>query len=295
MKLSKSKLALAKVINENGGWSDDSGGEFAAQCTNGDISFWRSKPSKSKGGEWCGYGYTGFQYEIKNLPMIQNWHQTCLSREEYYQAYPEVIEQDVVDLAEAVNMIDGGDKPKVDADGWIEWKGGECPVGQFIIVEVRYRDYFNGVNHIGDARVYDWNYHGSHTDIVAYRLHKPEVNPEFCESVMRSIPEPEADGARSRLDDALAIVKAAAPHLLSDKYKFEGDEVLGEQKPTIQQLAQDYRNKLDFANRKLDEAETASSAASSALSLLRSACKEFGLDVSPSVDAKDKLKSILKS
>jgi len=236
MKLSKSKLALAMVINDYGGWSDDSGGEFAAQCTNGDISFWRSKPSKSKGGEWCGYGYTGFQYEIKNLPMIQNWHQTCLSREEYYQAYPEVIEQDVVDLAEAVNMIDGGDKPKVDADGWIEWKGGECPVGQFIIVEVRYRDYFNGVNHIGDARVYDWNYHGSHTDIVAYRLHKPDANPEFCESVMRSIPEPES------IDGLCAKVTEENKHQHVDA------------KPTIEQLAQDYRNAKDYADRLQKEA-----------------------------------------
>lgn len=73
--------------------------------------------------------------------------------------------------------------------------------------------------------------------VASYRLHKPEVKPEFCESVMRSIPEPELDDSESRLAKALELVKMAAPHLLSDKYKFNGDEVMGERKPTIDHLA----------------------------------------------------------
>ena len=48
----------------------------------------------------------------------------------------------------------------------------------------------------------------------------PDAKPEFCESVMRSIPEPEA-------------------------------------KPTIEQLAADYRNAKDYANRKQQEADAA--------------------------------------
>lgn len=161
MKLSKSKLALAKVINENGGWRDDSGGEFAAQCTDGIISFWCGKPSKSKGEEWFGYGYTGFQYEIKNLPMMKNWHQCVLSREEYYQAYP-----------------------KADADGWIEWNGlNISPVKNGVEVDIKFPD--GEVATVFNPAFMRWSHHESPSDIIAYRLHKPDVKPEFCESVMR--------------------------------------------------------------------------------------------------------------
>ena len=251
MKLSKSKLALAKVINENGGWRDDSGGEFAAQCTDGIISFWCSKPSKSKGEEWCGYGYTGFQYEIKNLPMMKNWHQTCLSREEYHQAYP-----------------------KADDDGWIEWNGGACPVEIGSIVDVKQRDGDFGTHlHAGkatyepesdgDATAEDWSHNGSGGDIIAYRLHKPEVKPEFCESVTRSIPEPES------IDELCAKVTSENKHQRVDA------------KPTIEQLASDYRNKLDFANRKQQEADEAKADVEAKLKELELACEAIGLLVSP--------------
>ncbi|QFG15330.1 hypothetical protein 4L372X_018 [Aeromonas phage 4_L372X] len=231
MKLSKSKLALAKVINENGGWRN--GAKSAAQCKSDmTISFYRDAPCRN-GDYWLG-DYI-HEADVKVSKLSNNWHQTYLSSEEYYHAYP-----------------------NADADGWIEWYGGECPVGDFDEVQVKYKvDDGSGMCWCEAKELY-WHHEDADCDIVAYRLHKPEVKPDFCESVTRSISGPES-------------------------------------RPTIEQLAQDYRNKLDFANRKRDEAESASSAASSALSLLRSACKEFGLDVSPSVDAKDKLKSILNS
>lgn len=59
----------------------------------------------------------------------------------------------------------------------------------------------------------------------------PDAKPEFCESVVRSTPEPIA-------------------------------------KPTIEQLAADYRNKLDYANRKQDEADKANMESDAALAQL---------------------------
>lgn len=256
MKLSKSKLALAKAINENGGWVDDS--VYAANDECGIICGYLSKPIRRK---TTSYHWIGSQREtwIRGIKTPQ-WHQCVLSREEYYQAYP-----------------------KAD-DGWIEWCGGmKSPVEAGVFVDVKTKD---GSEHyyqlLGDAC---WHNNWGDANIIAYRLNKPEVKPEvkpeLCESVMRSIPEPEAEGVQSRLDDALAIVKVAAPHLLNEKYKFDGDEVMGERKPSIEQLAADYRNAKDYAERKQQEAYAAKADADEKLMALELAGEALGLLVSP--------------
>lgn len=244
MKLGKCKQALADLINSNGGWVD---GEaiFAAMDGNGDLFGYSGRPQWTVShGHWYGHTLTCWFF---SPVVMKNHHQTILSREEYYQAYP-----------------------KADADGWIEWKGGDTPVNHHVMVDVK---YLNGTNEFGfKAGGYDWGWgSGGGLTIVAYRLHKPEVKPEFCESVMRGIHEHEIDDSESRLAKALELVKMAAPHLLSDKYKFNGDEVMGERKPAIDHLAQDYRNKLDFAKRKQQEADDAKVAADAALGELERA------------------------
>jgi len=222
MKLSKSKLALAKVINENGGWCD--GAKWAAQDKRGTtckLKIWfysgNEKPYTAKG---CTTWQTDYKIHdadaIQHDKLLPNWHQTCLSREEYHQAYP-----------------------KADADGWIEWKGGECPVSGDDIVDVAYSTY-GAKSFSAAANSLRWSKRGLGGDIIAYRLHKPEVKPELCESVMRSIPDPES-------------------------------------KPTIEQLAQDYRNKLDLSNRKQQEADDAKAAADAALVELELAGEALGL------------------
>ena len=228
MKLSKSKLALAKVINENGGWPSDEA-NFAAQdkidgeSNDNTISFYsgKVKPTRlANNSMWrcenSGSHFMGYEKAISGCELIANWHQACLSIEEYYQAYP-----------------------KDDADGWIEWKGGmKGPVESGVPVDVKTKDgYVHYDQLLGDAC---WRDHWGDASIIAYRLHNPEVKPEFCESVTRSIPEPEA-------------------------------------KPTIEQLAQDYRNKLDFAKRKQQEADDAKAAADAALGKLERAGEALGL------------------
>lgn len=216
MKLSKSKLALAKVINENGGWPQDS--EWAVQ--NGDhgrISFSINKPVRHDSKSWMAKG--GFNFKIEVCKPLKNWHQCVLNREEYYQAYP-----------------------KADADGWIEWKGGECPVDGDSIVDVEF-NFSAGHTVSGAAKGLSWRHEWKYSNIIKYRLHKPEVKPEFCESVGCGIPEPE-------------------------------------EKPTIEQLAQDYRNKLDFAKRKQQEADEAKADAKAKLAEMVAAGKAIGLVLS---------------
>ena len=224
MKISKSKQELARIISENGGWRD---GNYAVQDRDDKkVWFMRVLVGLPDGASfWPGVKSRGIQYS----KVLTNWHQTILSRAEYFHLYP-----------------------TPDADGWIEWNGGECPVELGTIVDVKYRD-----GHIQlqcrakdfrDSELYAttyWGSSGGSADIIAYRLHKQEqAEPEFCESVMRSIPEPTA-------------------------------------KPTIEQLAADYRAKLAIAQQAQEEADSHRCGAEAALGRLERAGEELGLLVSP--------------
>lgn len=219
MKVSNSKKELARIISEHGGWRN---GEFAAQDGNGGVGGYDVKP------EWdslAKYWWREAWGEWFRADKIKNHHQTVLSRAEYFHLYP-----------------------SPDADGWIEWSGGECPVDgdALVVCKVRTGKEFRNGKKI-KASILRWRHTGGMTDIIAYRLRNPEQSKhEFCESVMRSIQEP------------------------SDK-------------PTIEQLASDYRNKLDYANRKQDEADKANMESDAALAQLEDAIAEIGFAITPLV------------
>ncbi|MGL4754425.1 MAG: hypothetical protein ACRCXB_18790 [Aeromonadaceae bacterium] len=218
MKISNSKKQLARIISENGGWRDGMSFSWYGNKT-GKGYFAALQPRFDKAsGSMTVYGVLGTDVVSFECEKVSNWHQTILSRDEYFHLYP-----------------------APDADGWIAWNGGECPVDGDSVIDVKLSDgdEFFGV----DA---DWDWHqGSRCDIIAYRLHKPEqAKPEFCESVMRSITEPEA-------------------------------------KPTIEQLAAEYRNAKDYAERKKEEADAAKADADAKMKALELAGEALGLLVSP--------------
>ena len=214
-KLRPAKKALADAIHASGkGWPDRA--NWAAQDANSSITFFVDKPWRC-GNVWeCDNfeAVDGFMSDAK----IPNWHQTVLSRDEYFSAYPEKAE------------------PVADADGRIEWNGGECPVDAGEVIDIKLGC---GDIHIGTDPDWDWE-DTKLTPITHYRIHRPAADAECCESVTRSIPEPEA-------------------------------------KPSIEQLATDHRNKLDFANRKQQEADDAKAAADVALGELVKAGEALGL------------------
>ena len=269
MKLSKSKLALAKVINENGGWHDNDTWLFSTQSGDGVLKFWKAKPKAQKGcvcTEWSG----GCRLNFALSRVIQNWHQTILSREEYHHAYP-----------------------KADADGWIEWKGGECPVEAGTNVDVKYRDgrenfhvkamSYDRTGSIKSLSATCWGSINCESDIVAYRLHKPEVKPEFCESVMRSIPEPKpfkcAYDPRIISLANVRIIDESIDDLCAKATEENKHQHIGT-KPTIEQLAADYRNASDSADRKQQEADDAKADAEAKLEELIAAGSALGLALS---------------
>ena len=85
MKISNSKKQLAKIIHENGGWVN--GAEFSAQDKDGEVFHYATKPSIDKDSEvWRYKGCIDYgEFPAKTLP---NWHQTILSRDEYFHLYP---------------------------------------------------------------------------------------------------------------------------------------------------------------------------------------------------------------
>ena len=67
------------------------------------------------------------------------------------------------------------DKAEPDDDGWIRWKGGECPVDPHTSVAVHYRKEADGENEAYQAHLYRWSHapEGQPSrdwDIIAYRL-----------------------------------------------------------------------------------------------------------------------------
>ena len=215
MKISNSKKQLAKIIHENGGWRD---GEFAAQDGDGGVGGYEVKP------EWnslAKYWWRGALDEWFSVNKINNHHQAALSRKEYFHLYP-----------------------APDADGWIEWNGGECPVDGNEIIDIRYpesREEFGA-----KAKFRRWNHARNKGDIIAYRLHKPEKSlEELCGEV-----------------------------------KEENKHEHVEAKPTIEQLAADYHNAKDYADRKQQEADAAKADAEAKLAKLVAAGKALGLVLS---------------
>ncbi|MGL4756873.1 MAG: hypothetical protein ACRCXB_31380 [Aeromonadaceae bacterium] len=227
MKISKSKQELARIISENGGWRDGAANWAAMNglrnatynvAAYGEIPVYEKVKKWHKPSDFTAYHEDWFQVST----AIKNFHQTTLSRAEYFHLYPEP-----------------------DADGWIEWSGGECPVdaGAMVVCKVRTGKLWRNGKAIA-AGVLRWSDTDSTTDIIAYRLHKQDqAKPEFCESVMRSIPEP------------------------SDN-------------PTIEQLAADYRYAKDFAERKQKEADSAKGDADAKLAELVAAGKALSLVIS---------------
>lgn len=68
---------------------------------------------------------------------------------------------EAVDVAEFV-------KPKPDNEGWIEWHGGERPVGEFDDVDVVWRsgEQFNDCQ----ANFWVWSHSNDEDDIIRYRI-----------------------------------------------------------------------------------------------------------------------------
>lgn len=70
-------------------------------------------------------------------------------------------------------------EPKKAKRPWIKWEGGECPVPEGTLIDVKHRDgeKYKKVPALGTSN-YHWDHAGYCGDIVAYRLAKPKEAAE---------------------------------------------------------------------------------------------------------------------
>lgn len=67
-------------------------------------------------------------------------------------------------MADAMLEAREAGRPKENGDGWIEWHGGECPVDDNTVVEVRTHGWGSDARRADEFR---WGRHAG--DIIAYR------------------------------------------------------------------------------------------------------------------------------
>lgn len=58
--------------------------------------------------------------------------------------------------------------PAPASGGWTKWEGGECPVAEWVVVEVRYRD--TRTARLYSPRQFRWRHEQNMFDIVEYRI-----------------------------------------------------------------------------------------------------------------------------
>ena len=63
--------------------------------------------------------------------------------------------------------------PQADADGWIPWSGGECPLEYGVIHHARFRDGCESALDADAPGWLGWKHRGADFDIIAYRVVKP--------------------------------------------------------------------------------------------------------------------------
>ena len=61
---------------------------------------------------------------------------------------------------------------------WIEWRGGECPVGPYTVVNLKTRSYYNRHDTPYTAAAWRWTHEDKATNIIAYRIVKPAYEGE---------------------------------------------------------------------------------------------------------------------
>lgn len=131
--------------------------------------------------------------------------------------------------------------PAPDADGWIAFNGYNKPDFGDLVVEVMLRDGEISGDGPQEADYWDWSIDGSPGDIISYRPRKPEIAP--TEPDLNPVSAPDA-------------------------------------KPTIEQLAADYRAKLEIAQQAQEEADSHRCGAEAAIEKLVAAGTALGLVLS---------------
>lgn len=175
---------LVETLPKVGGWPKAA--NYAVQDSDGTVKFSKSISFLHiKSGEWCSnkdgddwiYGDRPFEGNFRHYITANDWNVSIITRDKYESALAASKELRHYQVSTEHYTADTGAGKTAsasDADGWIEWAGGECPVDSDAIVEVKYRKPSPlNFNHeiAGD---FSWLHHGFDSDIIAYRLQQPQ-------------------------------------------------------------------------------------------------------------------------
>jgi len=106
---------------------------------------------------------------------------------------------------------------KANKDGWIRHRGGKCPAGNSVHVEVRDR---NGLKLVGYASRFNWRHKGFGDEVMAWRPHASTteqssevaiVSDALCDAIESAAPLAENQAAQELLNRKSGFVDAAQP------------------------------------------------------------------------------------
>lgn len=143
---------LVKELPKRGGWPE--GAARLAQDPDGDIQMLSNRHAYLSHSGWTGDGRVDFrgQYAARKIEPLSSDHTTAIITREQYESA----------LAAS--------------DEWIEWGGGECPVGYEVLVECIMSDGTMS-DRAEPAHHFRWDFAPSEPySISKYRLHKPDIN-----------------------------------------------------------------------------------------------------------------------
>lgn len=155
---------LVRELDKRDGWPHEA--EGVVQDTDGRLWFYQEgidgeEPQPNSDGVWSAGDIKRWVGDDLYLEVAQDCRTVLIHRHQYEAA-----------LAASKEMLIN----KPDADGWIAWGGGECPVDGDVVVDVKYLG--GNVSYATEsglpASEYGWGRFDKPTCIVAYRLHKKD-------------------------------------------------------------------------------------------------------------------------
>lgn len=131
-KLKPAKQALADAIHQNGGWPIEVHWLFSTSSRVGAISFWVCRP-KFNSTDW--FEGVARRVTVMHNRGLPNWHQTILSRDEYFAAYPEQVKVEICNETKRKVEVEMESESEVTIKVSDWHKNGELPpVGAFVDV-----------------------------------------------------------------------------------------------------------------------------------------------------------------
>lgn len=153
---------LVEELPKIGGWPDDM--NYCGQSAYDNELYFYRHPYTGQPCDKRGIFTDSHRSEYAYTPISRYQYEAALAASRGLRPYQVSTEHYTADTGA------GKTASAADANGWIDWHGGECPVDSDAIVEVKFREPCQ--IHFSNDRAGDftWLHYGHTADIIAYRL-----------------------------------------------------------------------------------------------------------------------------